>query len=383
MVIKNQTKMKKEHIRAVMRASNFDNDRYKKFKLMYNLFGLLFGMMFVRYLMFEMLGNGQQEDIWVVLYGGISAVFLYIGMYGMDRSNYKKFYSIYGNMVGVTFTYEADSEGVRMTDEEGDSELFEWNRMLKCTEDIDSFFVYMGLEECLIIDKTGFVEGTDKEFRELLKAIMGLRKEREENEQMSEKLKVKELTSEEISEIYNTYLVEDFPASEVKPLSQMISAKENGQYEAYGLFEDDVLKGYAYFIKTKKQPVILLDYFAVLSGLRSSGYGSAFLSKLQQMCMENKKQLILEVENPIYEVQEDKKSIMNRRIAFYEKNNMVLSNVSCNFYNNEYRIMYAGKLCEDKVMQEKIKQIYEDFFGVKMVNENVVFHDFIADAQVN
>jgi len=33
MVIKNQTKMKKEHIQAVMRAANFDNDRYKKFKL--------------------------------------------------------------------------------------------------------------------------------------------------------------------------------------------------------------------------------------------------------------------------------------------------------------------------------------------------------------
>ena len=56
MVIKNQTKMKKEHIQAVMRAANFDNDRYKKFKLMYNFFGLLFGMMFVRYLIFEMLG---------------------------------------------------------------------------------------------------------------------------------------------------------------------------------------------------------------------------------------------------------------------------------------------------------------------------------------
>ena len=33
--------MKKEHIQAVMRAANFDNDRYKKFKLMYNFFFLL------------------------------------------------------------------------------------------------------------------------------------------------------------------------------------------------------------------------------------------------------------------------------------------------------------------------------------------------------
>ena len=177
MVIKNQTKMKKEHIQAVMRAANFDNDRNKKFKLMYNFFGLLFGMMFVRYLIFEMLGSSERQPVMMVLYGIVGAVFLYIGMYGMDKSNYKKYYRIYGNMIGITFTYEADSEGIRMTDEEGDNEFFEWERMLKWVEDLDSFFVYMGLEECLILDKNSFVEGTDINFKELLTAVAGLKKE--------------------------------------------------------------------------------------------------------------------------------------------------------------------------------------------------------------
>ena len=177
MVIKNQTKMKKEHIQAVMRAANFDNDRYKKFKLMYNFFGLLLGMMFVRYLIFEMLGSSERQPVMMVLYGIVGAVFLYIGMYGMDKSNYKKYYRIYGNMIGITFTYEADSEGIRMTDEEGDNEFFEWERMLKWAEDLDSFFVYMGLEECLILDKNSFVEGTDINFKELLVAVAGLKKE--------------------------------------------------------------------------------------------------------------------------------------------------------------------------------------------------------------
>lgn len=175
MVIKNQTKMKKEHIKAVMRAANFENNRYKTFKLVYNLFGLLFGMMFVRYLMFEMMGSSQRQPVMMTLYGLVGAAFLYIGMYGMDRSNYKKYNRIYRNMVGVTFFYEADSEGIQMTDEDHDSEFFEWARMLKWTEDWDCFFVYMGMEECLVIDKKGFVEGTDKEFKELLIAVMGLR----------------------------------------------------------------------------------------------------------------------------------------------------------------------------------------------------------------
>ena len=44
-------------------------------------------------------------------------------------------------------------------------------------EDLDSFFVYMGLEECLILDKNSFVEGTDINFKELLTAVAGLKKE--------------------------------------------------------------------------------------------------------------------------------------------------------------------------------------------------------------
>ena len=64
-----------------------------------------------------------------------------------------------------------------MTDEEGDNEFFEWERMLKWVEDLDSFFVYMGLEECLILDKNSFVEGTDINFKELLTAVAGLKKE--------------------------------------------------------------------------------------------------------------------------------------------------------------------------------------------------------------
>lgn len=42
-------------------------------------------------------------------------------------------------------------------------------------------------------------------------------------------------------------------------------------------------------------------------GLRSAGYGSLFLKKLQAMCIEQQKQLILEVENPDYETREDKR----------------------------------------------------------------------------
>ncbi|MFR5399222.1 MAG: hypothetical protein ACLTH3_04125 [Lachnospira sp.] len=124
---------------------------------------------------------------------------------------------------------------------------------------------------------------------------------------MTEKVYMRELTEQEMTEIYQSHLVEDFPAGEVKPLAHMLEGRKKGQYEAYGLFEKDTLKGYAYFIKNSTQPAALLDYFAIVRGLRSAGYGSLFLKKLQAMCIEQQKQLILEVENPDYEMREDKK----------------------------------------------------------------------------
>ena len=73
---------------------------------------------------------------------------------------------------------------------------------------------------------------------------------------------MRELTEQEMTEIYQSHLVEDFPAGEVKPLAHMLEGRKKGQYEAYGLFEKDTLKGYAYFIKNSTQPAALLDYLA-------------------------------------------------------------------------------------------------------------------------
>jgi hypothetical protein len=183
MTINNKTTMSKEHIKAVMRASNFDNDRYKAFKLMYNLFGLLFGMMFVRYMIFELLGSSRQNNVMLVLYALAAVVFLYIGMYGMDRSNYKKYNQIYGKMTGITFSYEIDSDGIKVTDEENDSDYFEWRQVIDWKEDLDRFFLYVGAEECLILDKKGFDEETGRDFKELLMAVMQLRQEEQSVEQ--------------------------------------------------------------------------------------------------------------------------------------------------------------------------------------------------------
>lgn len=381
MVLKNQTKMTKEHIKAVMRASNFENNRYKSFKLFYNFFGLLFGMMFVRYFMFDMLGSSQQNNALLVIYGAVTAVFLYIGMYGMDRSNYKKYYGIYGNMVGITFTYEIDGDGINVIDEDNDNEFFEWERVINWTEDLDRFFVYVGMEECLILNKNAFVEGDSADFKELITAVMGLRKEQEELEKQEDikkqeaAMQIRRLTEEEISGIYNEHLVKDFPAGEVKPLKTILERFREDKYFAYGMFEKEELIGYAFTMNINPESVYLLDYFAIVKDKRDMGFGSSLLSELKEMWNKEGKRLVLEVENPEYETDEDLKNMMNRRISFYKRNEMLVSGVTCNFYNNEYRILYAGTELEDTSVYEMVMRSYKYFFGEDFVKAHVVFHD--------
>ena len=43
-------------------------------------------------------------------------------------------------------------------------------------------------------------------------------------------LYIRILEADEITDIYNEHIVTDFPASEVKPLSQMLRKREQGQY---------------------------------------------------------------------------------------------------------------------------------------------------------
>ena len=66
--MKNRTLFKQEYIDAAMRASNFDNNKYKIFKMIYNIFGLLFGMGCIRYLIFQIMGSEEADWFMVIFY---------------------------------------------------------------------------------------------------------------------------------------------------------------------------------------------------------------------------------------------------------------------------------------------------------------------------
>ena len=141
----------------------------------------------------------------------------------------------------------------------------------------------------------------------------------------NQKYNIRLLDIEEIKEIYNEHIVTDFPASEVKPLKQMLEKRENDQYFVYGMYENredscgrkyDELAGYAYFIKCRNQDVYLLDYLAIVKDKRSKHLGSGFLQQLKKLAKDDGKLLILEVENPDYADEGPARDYMLKRIGF-------------------------------------------------------------------
>lgn len=200
MTIKNETAFTKECMEGAMRASNFDNSRYKTFKLIYNMFGLIFGMMMIRELVLKMTGNEQADTFMIVLFGLVAVVFLYIGMIGMDKSNKKKFHNIYGKMVGIKFSYEIDAENIIITDEENDSDTFSWNDIVKWNQDSDNIYLFVGNDNCLVVSKKGFIQGSADDLRQLADAVIGMRNEAGNEPQEKQGIKTEEAGEDKIEQ---------------------------------------------------------------------------------------------------------------------------------------------------------------------------------------
>ena len=129
-------------------------------------------------------------------------------------------------------------------------------------------------------------------------------------------LYVRKLNQTEIKEIYDTHMQEAFPQSELRPYKNIEMLCARGNYICYGLYEGEALRAYAYFSKTNDRPYILLDYYAVLSGLRGTCIGSRFFpllrEELRDVCA-----ILLEVESVESTEDENEKTLRRRRIAFY------------------------------------------------------------------
>lgn len=170
-------------------------------------------------------------------------------------------------------------------------------------------------------------------------------------------MKLNILTKEELTQLYHSDLVVDFPKSELKPLKGMLSLMDRGAYDPLLVTEGEEIVGYAMVWMPTDRNGALLEYFGVLRGKRNGGIGSRILNLLT----ERYGQLFGEAEAPVSEdpVEND---LRRRRIGFYERNGFRVLDYECALFGVQFNCLYRGPEQDDRVVEKMHRGVYADYF---------------------
>lgn len=182
-------------------------------------------------------------------------------------------------------------------------------------------------------------------------------------------MNLKQLNNEDIESIYNEYMLVDFPHGELKPLDVIQKLNKRKNYICFGLYDNEELLAYAFLATSKSY--LLIDYYAVCEKYRSRGIGSEFLCILKKYCKDYNG-IILEVEKVECASTEAERLIRKRRIEFYRKNGMRMTNISCKLFNINYCIMCLCNIeLEDSVIYQGLKEIYKEIIPNNLYSKYV------------
>ncbi len=139
-------------------------------------------------------------------------------------------------------------------------------------------------------------------------------------------LYVKEGSEEDIDNIY-AYMLQEFPPEELISKQQICELISSGKYKLYLLkykncVEKDSIVGYSFVYSDNN--MLFLDYLNILKQYQSCGYGSKFITLMNEKLGSNGKGIILEIE-PVDNIDE----IKTRRKNFYLRNGGV--HLKCNY----------------------------------------------------
>lgn len=174
-------------------------------------------------------------------------------------------------------------------------------------------------------------------------------------------MEIRELTREELRALYRTRMEEDFPPSELRPLSNMEELLDQKAYLCLGCREEQEksLGGYALF--ALRDGAALLDYFAVDAARRGTGIGSAFLSALRSRGL-GVPWFLIEVESLESAETPEERALRERRIRFYRRCGCQETQVYSLLFGVEYQIlvmpMAGAALPADGEVQAALEGLY-------------------------
>ncbi|MDO5425386.1 MAG: GNAT family N-acetyltransferase [Eubacteriales bacterium] len=190
-------------------------------------------------------------------------------------------------------------------------------------------------------------------------------------------MEIRELTMDEIAQIYEAEMRYDFPESELKPLSAIRAMYEKGVYLGLGCWENGRLLAYAMYVTKKERKRLLLDYYAVVRTMRERGIGSRFLQGMFEW-LKDAEMILGEVENPEFARTLQERETQVRRIGFYERNGFVVAGpeCTCRLFGVEYRLIAKGLGVSSeeaaKGAARWIEEIYRVMFPGELFGRQVI-----------
>lgn len=177
---------------------------------------------------------------------------------------------------------------------------------------------------------------------------------------------------QEITEIYNNHIRNDFPPAEVKPLARILMLYEKGLYFVYALYEKDELLSYAFFSSAPGCEYVLLDYLAVVDGKRNMGIGTKMLDLLKSEICKTFNGIFLETENPDFAKNEPEKTIRTRRLSFYLRCGFETTKIQSCLFGVEYKIMLYCHISHSTLsLIHALTDLYKSLIAEKHIDKNV------------
>ena len=172
-------------------------------------------------------------------------------------------------------------------------------------------------------------------------------------------MKLNLLNKEQLTDLYRTEMVFDFPKAELKPLRAMLRLMDLGQYDPTLVTDDGGEPlGYAMLWLPRSRQGALLEYLGVLRGKRNGGLGTHILPLLAARYG----QLFGEAEAPDADNAAEN-DLRRRRIAFYERNGFRVLDYDTALFGVHFKSLYRGPEEDDRKVEALHRSVYADYFS--------------------
>ena len=171
-------------------------------------------------------------------------------------------------------------------------------------------------------------------------------------------MELKLLKEEELIDLYNGEMTNDFPKSELKPVKAMVALLRQGVYEPLLAVQDGEPMGYAMVWLAPQGQGALLEYLGVMRGKRNSGLGGEILELLAQRYS----QIFGEAEAPT-SLDEGENQLRRRRIGFYQRHGFRVLGYDCALFGVHFKCLYRGQEEDDGKIQTLHRSVYASYFS--------------------